>query len=98
MNRFSKDIACVDDILSWQMQDFIIVNKTRHFYFPKLSLTRFHFLKKLGLQICGSLTLAIIKNYFIGIVLIPLFIGIIFVRKYFLAAAIEIKRIESTCK
>lgn len=46
MNRFSKDIACVDDILSWQMQDFIIVNKTRQFLF-KLNIfnIRFHFKK-----------------------------------------------------
>jgi hypothetical protein len=42
----------------------------------------------------GSIVLAIMLNYWIGIVLLPLLLLLVYIRNYFLATSTEIKRID----
>ncbi|CAF0703150.1 unnamed protein product [Brachionus calyciflorus] len=72
MNRFSKDIGFVDDLIPSTVSDFMMVL----------------------MMVLGSVSISLILNYWIIIPTIPLTFVFIYVRKYFLATSMEIKRIE----
>nr|UOU03342.1 ATP-binding cassette subfamily C4-4-1 [Brachionus rubens] len=72
MNRFSKDIGFVDDLIPSTVGDFMIVL----------------------MMVLGSVSISLILNYWIIIPTIPLTVLFIYIRKYFLATSMEIKRIE----
>ncbi|CAF0703154.1 unnamed protein product [Brachionus calyciflorus] len=72
MNRFSKDIGFIDDLIPQTVGDFMIVL----------------------MMVLGSVFVSLILNYWIIIPTIPLTFLFLYVRKYFLATSMEIKRIE----
>nr|UOU03343.1 ATP-binding cassette subfamily C4-4-2 [Brachionus rubens] len=72
INRFSKDIGFVDDLIPSTVGDFMIVL----------------------MMVLGSVSISLILNYWIIIPTIPLTVLFIYIRKYFLATSMEIKRIE----
>lgn len=53
-----------------------------------------HSIFKLLTSVIGCLSIAILLNFWIIIPMIPLVIVFVFIRKYFLASSIEIKRID----
>ncbi|NXQ39329.1 MRP4 protein, partial [Catharus fuscescens] len=76
LNRFSKDIGHLDDLLPLTFLDFV----------------------QTLLQIFGVVAVAVAVIPWILIPLIPLFILFIFLRRYFLDTARDIKRLESTTR
>ena len=65
------------------------------FYFNKVALRNLtKFFLKVLMSVCGCLSVAILLNFWIIIPMIPLSIVFVFIRKYFLASSIEIKRID----
>nr|APD26522.1 ATP-binding cassette transporter subfamily C member 4 X4 protein [Brachionus koreanus] len=72
MNRFSKDIGYIDDLIPQTVGDFMIVL----------------------MMVLGSVAVSLILNYWIIIPTIPLTFLFIYIRRYFLATSMELKRIE----
>nr|QNH67887.1 ATP-binding cassette transporter subfamily C member 4 X4 [Brachionus rotundiformis] len=72
MNRFSKDIGYIDDLIPQTVGDFMIVL----------------------MMVLGSVSISLIINYWIIIPTIPLTFLFIYIRTYFLATSMELKRIE----
>lgn len=76
LNRFSKDMGQVDELLPMTYQDF--------------------------LYLCGHIlsviTMVAIINYFALIVIIPSVVYFIWIRRYFMRTARDIKRLEGACR
>ena len=76
LNRFSKDIGCIDEIL------------------PKTFLSAIqHFLFMASAALVPSLT-----NFWLSIGSLPVFIAFVFLTRYCLKTARELKRLESICR
>ncbi|CAK8678304.1 unnamed protein product [Clavelina lepadiformis] len=76
LNRFSKDMGQIDEILPATFMDFIYIFFT----------------------IITVLILAIIINYFVGIIAIPLVAYFIWLRQYYLKTSRDIKRMEGASR
>ncbi|XP_043846485.1 ATP-binding cassette sub-family C member 4 [Dromiciops gliroides] len=76
LNRFSKDIGHLDDLLPLTFLDFM----------------------QTALQVVGVIAVAIAVIPWIAIPFIPLVIIFIFLRRYFLETARDVKRLESTTR
>ena len=76
LNRFSKDIGCIDEIL------------------PKTFLSAIQFfLFMASASLVPSLT-----NFWLSIGSLPVFIAFVFLTRYYLKTARELKRLESICR
>eukprot|EP00056_Hartaetosiga_gracilis_P012145 m.191399 g.191399 ORF g.191399 m.191399 type:complete len:1327 (+) comp13645_c0_seq4:107-4087(+) len=73
LNRFSKDLGYMDDLLPWVYTDFL----------------------QLIANVLGIVLLASIINPWIFFLVLPLLIVFLYIRRYFLNAAREVKRIEA---
>ena len=72
INRFSKDIGLLDEVIPLTVFDFAFVT----------------------MLVMGSLSVTMILNYWVILPTLPLVFVFLYVRKYFLASSVEIKRIE----
>ncbi len=101
INRFSKDLSSLDELMPNTLYDFLQVstwyNSTFLLLYPtlKIFLDLFDFFLKCSIVILGTLTMAIVINYFILIPLVPLVIIFVYVRMYYVSTCREVKRIES---
>ncbi|KAJ3591681.1 hypothetical protein NHX12_006813 [Muraenolepis orangiensis] len=82
LNRFSKDVGYLDSLLPWTFVDFIQVDGVGEVF----------------LQVVGVITVAAVAIPWILIPVAPLFVGFLFLRRYFLQTSRDIKRLESTTR
>ena len=101
INRFSKDIGQIDDTIPQTCLDFghvkfYIINIfiIIFFYLWYLLILYFRSNNKVTVLVLSCLGISIFLNFWIIVPMIPLTIVFIFIRKYFLASSVEIKRID----
>jgi len=76
LNRFSKDIGCVDELL------------------PKTFL----FSIQLVLLVIASILVPVVTNPWLVLVAVPTTAAVVYISKYYLKTARELKRLESICR
>jgi len=76
LNRFSKDIGCVDELL------------------PKTFL----FSIQLVLLVIASILVPVVTNPWLLLVVVPTIVTVVYISKYYLKTARELKRLESICR
>ena len=76
LNRFSKDIGCVDELL------------------PKTFL----FSIQLVLLLIASVLVPVVTNPWLLLVAVPTTVAVVYISKYYLKTARELKRLESICR
>ena len=76
LNRFSKDIGCVDELL------------------PKIFL----FSIQLVLLVFASILVPVVTNPWLVLVVVPTTVAVVYISKYYLKTARELKRLESICR
>ncbi|VDL90548.1 unnamed protein product [Schistocephalus solidus] len=96
INRFSKDVGQMDEVLPYAFHDFIRETK------PICTMYTFHASSchffQLFFNCASSLVVAMIASYWSVIPIVPLLFGLIYYRNYYLRTARELKRIESVGK
>jgi len=76
LNRFSKDIGCVDELL------------------PKTFL----FSIQLVLLVIASILVPVVTNPWLLLAVVPTTVAVVYISKYYLKTARELKRLESICR
>ena len=89
LNRFSKDIGFLDDILIYTFCEFLQVSQICN-----LEIIFYNFLKLFS-RFFAILITAVIANYYLVIVIFILCIVFLLFRWYYLRMARKIKRIEA---
>lgn len=96
MNRFSKDIGLTDDTIPSTVYDFLtVIIFLNKFNLGQFLLNEFH---KVLMAVFGSVGMSLVLNIWIVVPMIPLTIFFLYIRKYFLASSMEIKRIEGIAR
>ena len=76
LNRFSKDVGCLDELL------------------PKTFLVSIQFV----LLVFASIIVPTVTNPWLLLLVIPLIVLVVYISKYYLKSARELKRLESICR
>ena len=94
MNRFSKDVGNIDDVLPMALFDCIQVRSGRiNSKLPNTNFLRFQY----GMKVLGAIVLAVTVNYVTLIPLVPVVALLVYIRFYYMKSSRETLRIEAIC-